>query len=207
MLHEGGASRDAAVAYTQRWLLVDERRAAKTVGFVLDPTWRAYVACYSQGERLAREFVGGDTARFLRLLQERLTPADLVQPASRRLTKPRGARRAPAGARRRLPGDAGTASAVTGPSYLRRPVSSAEFVHLHVHSEYSILDGACRIPALAARAAEFEMPAVALTDHGSLAGAVDLYREARQAWASSRSSAARSTSPTTAARRPRATRT
>ncbi len=54
----------------------------------------------------------------------------------------------------------------------------AGFVHLHVHSEYSILDGACRIPALAARAAEFEMPAVALTDHGSLAGAVELYRHA-----------------------------
>ncbi len=51
------------------------------------------------------------------------------------------------------------------------------FVHLHVHSEYSILDGACRIPELAARAAELEMPAVALTDHGSLAGAVELYRE------------------------------
>ena len=47
---------------------------------------------------------------------------------------------------------------------------TAPFVHLHVHSEYSILDGACRIPALAARAAELEMPAVALTDHGSLAG-------------------------------------
>jgi DNA polymerase III subunit alpha len=56
--------------------------------------------------------------------------------------------------------------------------SQAPFVHLHVHSEYSILDGACRIPDLAARAAEFEMPAVALTDHGSLAGAVELYREA-----------------------------
>ena len=54
----------------------------------------------------------------------------------------------------------------------------APFVHLHVHSEYSILDGACRIPDLAARAAELEMPAVALTDHGSLAGAVELYREA-----------------------------
>ena len=51
----------------------------------------------------------------------------------------------------------------------------APFVHLHVHSEYSILDGACRISELAARAAEFEMPAVALTDHGSLAGAVELY--------------------------------
>jgi DNA polymerase III subunit alpha len=60
-------------------------------------------------------------------------------------------------------------------------VPEAPFVHLHVHSEYSILDGACRIPALAARAAEFEMPAVGLTDHGSMAGAVELYREAGKA--------------------------
>jgi DNA polymerase III subunit alpha len=59
-------------------------------------------------------------------------------------------------------------------------VSEAPFVHLHVHSEYSILDGACRIPALAARAAELEMPAVTLTDHGSLAGAVELHREAKK---------------------------
>ena len=66
--------------------------------------------------------------------------------------------------------------ALRGPSYNGLPVPS-EFVHLHVHSEYSILDGACRIPALAARAAELEMPAVGLTDHGSLAGAVELYRE------------------------------
>jgi DNA polymerase-3 subunit alpha len=61
------------------------------------------------------------------------------------------------------------------------PVSEAPFVHLHVHSEYSILDGACRIPELAARAAELEMPAVALTDHGSLAGAIELYRAAGDA--------------------------
>jgi DNA polymerase-3 subunit alpha len=58
---------------------------------------------------------------------------------------------------------------------------AAEFVHLHVHSEYSILDGACRVPALAARAAELEMPAVALTDHGSLAGAVQLFQHAKKA--------------------------
>ena len=56
---------------------------------------------------------------------------------------------------------------------------SADFVHLHVHSEYSILDGACRIPALAASAAELEMPAVSLTDHGSLAGAIELFKAAK----------------------------
>src|SRR2546426_73593 len=60
---------------------------------------------------------------------------------------------------------------------MSRPLA-ADFVHLHVHSEFSILDGACRIPGLAARAAELEMPAVGLTDHGSLAGAVQLYQEA-----------------------------
>jgi DNA polymerase-3 subunit alpha len=60
---------------------------------------------------------------------------------------------------------------------MSRPLA-ADFVHLHVHSEYSILDGACRIPALAERAAALEMPAVGLTDHGSLAGAVQLYQHA-----------------------------
>src|SRR5215813_8519866 len=55
-------------------------------------------------------------------------------------------------------------------------MSEAPFVHLHVHSEYSILDGACRIPDLVARAAELEMPAVSLTDHGSMAGAVQLVK-------------------------------
>jgi DNA polymerase-3 subunit alpha len=52
----------------------------------------------------------------------------------------------------------------------------APFVHLHVHSEYSILDGACRIPDLVSRAAELEMGAVSLTDHGSMAGAVQLIK-------------------------------
>jgi len=40
------------------------------------------------------------------------------------------------------------------------------FVHLHNHTEYSLLDGASRIPALVTRAAELEMPALAMTDHG-----------------------------------------
>lgn len=55
------------------------------------------------------------------------------------------------------------------------------FVHLHVHSEYSLLDGACRIPALVERVQELGMDAVALTDHGSLAGVVKLYNAAQKA--------------------------
>src|SRR3954471_13626443 len=67
------------------------------------------------------------------------------------------------------------------PLYDGFPVpETVPFVHLHVHSEYSILDGACRIPALAQRAAELEMPAVGLTDHGSLAGAIDLVKETKK---------------------------
>lgn len=55
------------------------------------------------------------------------------------------------------------------------------FTHLHVHSEYSLLDGQIRIAALPERAAELGMTAVALTDHGVLYGAVDFYRAAREA--------------------------
>src|SRR2546421_1969839 len=53
-------------------------------------------------------------------------------------------------------------------------------VHLHVHSEYSLLDGACNIDALAARAAEFGQPALGLTDHGVMNGAVELYKACRK---------------------------
>ncbi|MBX2986525.1 MAG: DNA polymerase III subunit alpha [Bdellovibrionaceae bacterium] len=49
------------------------------------------------------------------------------------------------------------------------------FVHLHTHSEYSLLEGACRIKALAKRAAELGMPAVALTDYGNMFGAIEFY--------------------------------
>jgi DNA polymerase-3 subunit alpha len=54
------------------------------------------------------------------------------------------------------------------------------FVHLHTHSEYSLLDGAARIDGLVARAAELEMPALALTDHGYMYGAIDFHRAARK---------------------------
>ena len=52
--------------------------------------------------------------------------------------------------------------------------------HLHVHSEYSLLDGACKIDALAARAAAFGQPALGLTDHGVMNGAVELYTACRK---------------------------
>ena len=53
-------------------------------------------------------------------------------------------------------------------------------VHLHVHSEYSVLDGACRIDALAERAAAFGQPALGLTDHGVMNGAVEHYKACRK---------------------------
>jgi DNA polymerase-3 subunit alpha len=59
-------------------------------------------------------------------------------------------------------------------------VSDQPCAHLHVHSEYSLLDGACKIDALAARAAELDQPALALTDHGVMNGAVELYKAARK---------------------------
>ncbi len=55
------------------------------------------------------------------------------------------------------------------------------FVHLHTHSEYSLLDGANRIPDLVRKAQEFEMPGLALTDHGCLFGAWQFHKTARKA--------------------------
>src|SRR3954452_5724479 len=54
------------------------------------------------------------------------------------------------------------------------------FVHLHLHTEYSLLDGAIRMKDLMKRAVEFEMPAVAITDHGNLHGAIEFYQEAKR---------------------------
>ena len=59
------------------------------------------------------------------------------------------------------------------------PLSVAACAHLHVHSEYSLLDGACKIEALAARAAEFGQPALGLTDHGVMNGALEHYKACR----------------------------
>ena len=69
---------------------------------------------------------------------------------------------------------------------------SSACAHLHVHSEYSLLDGACKIDKLAERAASFDQPAIGLTDHGVMNGAVELFTPAAST-GSSRSSAARCT--------------
>ena len=57
----------------------------------------------------------------------------------------------------------------------------SEFVHLHVHSEYSLLDGAAQLEKLVAKAKELRFPAIALTDHGNLFGAIDFYLAAQKA--------------------------
>src|SRR6058998_2189377 len=58
-------------------------------------------------------------------------------------------------------------------------MSHAEFVHLHLHTEYSLLDGACRLDRLMDKAHELKFPALAITDHGVLYGAIDFYQAAR----------------------------
>ncbi len=58
---------------------------------------------------------------------------------------------------------------------------SDSFVHLHVHTEYSMLDGAARVGELVQAAAGQEMPAIAMTDHGNVFGAFDFYKQATKA--------------------------
>lgn len=54
------------------------------------------------------------------------------------------------------------------------------FVHLHLHSEYSLLDGACRIDRLASACKEKNMNALAITDHGVMYGVIDFYRACKK---------------------------
>src|SRR5438477_12754645 len=53
---------------------------------------------------------------------------------------------------------------------------SSQFVHLHVHTQYSLLDGACRITELVKKAASLNMPALAMTDHANMFGAIHFYQ-------------------------------
>src|ERR1700694_3147651 len=61
------------------------------------------------------------------------------------------------------------------------PHAPETFVHLHNHTEYSLLDGASRIPALVETAAKLEMPALAITDHGVMYGPIHFYKACRDA--------------------------
>ena len=58
---------------------------------------------------------------------------------------------------------------------------SSPFVHLHLHTQYSLLDGAIRFDDLIAKAKEFNMPAVAVTDHGNMFGAAEFYLKCKKA--------------------------
>ncbi len=82
LLNDQGLDEAAVADYLARWGLVSPPRAAHMVGFLADPTWRAYVYCYIEGLPLCRRFVAGDPARFERLLSEQLVPADLVPAAA-----------------------------------------------------------------------------------------------------------------------------
>ena len=59
-------------------------------------------------------------------------------------------------------------------------MSHADFVHLHLHTEYSLLDGACRLDRLVEKAHQLKFPALAITDHGAMHGVVDFYKTARE---------------------------
>jgi hypothetical protein len=63
----------------QRWSLVTAEEAAHSVSFVVDPTWRAYTITYSAGRELCEAWVGGDPARFARLLTEQVRVVELLE--------------------------------------------------------------------------------------------------------------------------------
>src|SRR5579862_895662 len=56
-----------------------------------------------------------------------------------------------------------------------------DFVHLHLHSEYSLLDGACKIDDLVQKAVDLNMPAIGLTDHGVMYGSMEFYAKCKKA--------------------------
>jgi hypothetical protein len=81
LLHDRGAPAEQAEAHLARWALQSPDRAAKTVGFLRSPLWRAYMCTYVEGERLLSRWLAERPAgapagaRFVRLLDEQLTPA------------------------------------------------------------------------------------------------------------------------------------
>lgn len=80
MLHQEHRPVEECIDYAMRWALQPRNRAEKMLEFLTDPTWRAYISCYVEGLPLCRRFVGGDAARFERLITEQLVPSDLLTP-------------------------------------------------------------------------------------------------------------------------------
>jgi len=76
-IHEDGMSHEDAVAYIARWSLRPLEQARRSVDFATDPTWRAYSITYTAGEELCGAYVGGDPARFRRLLTEHVRISEL----------------------------------------------------------------------------------------------------------------------------------
>ena len=58
---------------------------------------------------------------------------------------------------------------------------TSDYIHLHVHSQYSLLDGACKIDGLVEAAKKHNMPALAITDHGNLFGLIEFYESCKKA--------------------------
>lgn len=81
MLHEEHRPVDECIDYAMRWGLLPRNRAEKSIEFLTDPVWRAYISCYLEGLPLCRRFTAGDPTRFARLLTEQLIPADLAAAA------------------------------------------------------------------------------------------------------------------------------
>jgi hypothetical protein len=78
MLHEDGATTEEAEEYLRTWALESDKKAARTVAFLTEPSSRAYVPAYPEGQRLCRAFASRAPGNFTRLLTEQLTTADLV---------------------------------------------------------------------------------------------------------------------------------
>jgi hypothetical protein len=76
-IHEDGLSVEEAQADIERWALAPPKRAAHSIAFITDPTWRAYVVTYTEGLRLARAYVDGDLGRFRKLLTEPVRVGEL----------------------------------------------------------------------------------------------------------------------------------
>ena len=70
---------------------------------------------------------------------------------------------------------------MTSPSTLRATAYRSSFVHLHNHTEYSMLDGAAKVAPMLAEAQRLEMPAIGMTDHGNMFGASEFYNVATEA--------------------------